>query len=82
MVNGKNSLTNHNKNAIIKVCLSAKTRNSTLYDGNNNMEIAIKESIEYLKKVPKEYQEKAFPLILAHQLLQIRSKAWVDRRKK
>jgi predicted secreted protein len=75
-------LTNHNKNAIIKVCLSAKTRNSTLYDGNNDMENAIKESIEYLKKVPQEFQAIAFPLIFEHQLLEIRREAWVDKKRK
>ena len=64
------------------MCLSAKTRNSTLYDNNNNMELAIKESIEYLKKVPKEYQEKAFPLIFEHQLLKIRREAWVDKKQR
>lgn len=46
------------------------------------METAIKETIKYLTKVPKEFQENAFPLIFEHQLLQIRREAWVDRKKR
>jgi hypothetical protein len=46
------------------------------------MEKAIKESIEYLKKVPQEFQSAVFPIILEHQLLEIRRLAWVDKKRK
>ena len=51
-------------------------------DTLNNMEEAIKQTIKYLEKVPAEFQSSVFPIILEHQLLQIRRKAWIDKNKK
>lgn len=46
------------------------------------MEKTIEKTLEYLKKVPKEYQAAAFPLLFEHELLQIRRQAWVDKKQK
>jgi len=36
------------------------------------MEKTIKKTIEYLKLIPKEYQAMTFPIILEHELLEVR----------
>jgi len=46
------------------------------------MDKIIKQSIKYLQEVPKEYQSEAFPLILAHLLLDARRQERLDNKRK